>query len=79
MGDYSCAPNCDTDSTYIDIHQRSTYDKRQKTRIRDPVHEKAMKKIRRRFICNKCNKYPGDHEWSLGTWDNGSYTCFDCT
>lgn len=77
MGDSTCAPNCDIDSTYIDMFQTSTSEK--KRQKRDPEYEKVMRKIRRKFICSKCRKYPGDDEWSLGSWDNGPYTCFDCT
>ena len=73
MPDYSCAPNCDINSTYIDMYQRDISQHHHKQ------HENDMKKIRRKFICCKCKKYPGDKLWSLGTWDNGPYTCFDCT
>lgn len=73
----SCAPNCDINSTYIDIFQRTN--EQQKRQKKDPQYEQEMKKIRRKFICIKCRKYPGDNEWSFGCWDTGSYICFDCT
>ena len=75
MPDYSCAPNCSIDATFIDIYQKSI----QKNTQRSTEYENNMKKIRRKFVCSKCRKYPGDDQWSLGTWDNGPYICFDCT
>lgn len=76
MTDYTCSPNCSIDSTYIDIFQSSSLEKK---RQKDTEYEREMRKIRRNFICTKCNKYPGDDEWSLGTWDKSHYICFDCT
>lgn len=73
----SCAPNCDINSTYIDIFQRNN--EQQKRQNKDPEYEKEMKKIREKFICTKCRKYPGDDDWSFGSWHNGPYTCYDCT
>lgn len=75
MPDYSSAPNCSRDATFIDIYQKSI----QKNTQRSTEHENDMKKIRRKFVCSKCRKYPGDDQWSFGTWDNGPYICFDCT
>ena len=79
MSDYSAAPNCDIDSTYIDMHQRAIYEQQKRKTEQNEDKKKAMKFIRKNFICTKCHKYPGDDEWSFGSWHNGPYTCFDCT
>ena len=55
MPDYSSAPNCSRDATFIDIYQKSI----QKNTQRSTEHENDMKKIRRKFVCSKCRKYPG--------------------
>lgn len=73
MPDYSSAPNCSVDATFIDMCQNNTPHKQTQK------YKKDMRKIRRKFICSKCGIYPGDDQWSLGTWDNGPYTCFDCS
>jgi len=70
-----CTPNCDINATYIDMYQRGGFEKNSTKQLEK---EKAMKQIRRKFVCHKCRKYPGDEEWSLGTWEDGPYTCFDC-
>ena len=45
MPDYSSAPNCSRDATFIDIYQKST-----KKYQRSTEHENDMKKIRRKFV-----------------------------
>ena len=80
-----CAPSCHTDATYIDMHQRMLRREDEQTDQCDTStdrfkeRERALQPIRRKFVCHKCHQYPGDEEWSLGCWDNGPYTCFDCT
>tara|TARA_Y100000389_G_scaffold118982_1_gene116156 strand:+ start:4491 stop:4679 length:189 start_codon:yes stop_codon:yes gene_type:complete len=62
------------------MHQRArTISEKQKRQNKDTEYEKEMKKIRKKFICSKCHKYPGDDEWGFGSWHNGPYTCYDCT
>jgi hypothetical protein len=76
---HSATTNCDINSTYIDIFQRNNSQiKRQNNK--DTEYDNQLNIIRKKFICYKCNKYPGDEDCTFGEWDDncGRYTCFDC-
>lgn len=76
MGD--CGLNCDFNAGVIDSWSRQTQKQREAERKKDKNYQKLMAPIRRTHICCICNKYPGDDEWTFGTWEKGSYKCFDC-
>ncbi len=63
------------DSMFTTNHDNNN----KKEEERQNERKKAIKWIRKNFVCHKCQKYPGDDEWSFGSWHNGPYTCFDCT
>lgn len=76
MGD--CGLNCDFNAGVIDSWTRQTYKEREVERKKDKNYQKLMAPIRRTHICCVCRKYPGDDEWTFGTWDKHSYKCFYC-
>ena len=41
MRDYSCTPNCDTDSTYIDMHQRAVSEQQKRKTEQKEERKKA--------------------------------------
>lgn len=77
-----CYTNCDFNATVIDDWQRQTYKQRQQEAQEllksDRQYNDTMKKIRLMYICNKCYKYPGDHDYLNGINTNMGYVCFDC-
>ena len=67
-------PNIEYNATIIDDwHRQHANQLRQ-----DKQYKEEIKKIRRTHICWKCGKYPGDDQFSLGCWENRTFTCFDC-
>lgn len=77
MGD--CGLNCDFNAGVIDTFYRQTYQEKEKQKKKDPNYQKMMAHIRRTHICYVCKKYPGDDDYTFGTWDSvRRYKCFNC-
>jgi hypothetical protein len=38
-----------------------------------------MRIVRLKHICCNCKRYPGDTNYTFGTWKHGSYRCFECS
>lgn len=64
-------------SKYIDLwHSKNGYGS---PPAQDPEWKAAMAKIRRTRICVRCDRYPGDKQYTLGLMDErGAFTCFEC-
>ena len=76
MGD--CGLNCDFNAGVIDSWFRQTQKEREAEKKKDKNYQKLMAPIRRTHICCICMKYPGDDQYLFGTWEKGSFKCFDC-
>lgn len=71
----SCAPNCDSNATYIDMFNRSTYSARESAQYRSAEHKQTVCKILKAHVCKICRAYPKGILEVVDGWRDDSWYC----